>query len=194
MTARNRGKVVMVGDSKVGKSSLVNAFRNLPFSAQIRPTLGAGSWPIQRKIDNALVAIDLWDTAGQDAFASLVPYYTRGANAVLLTFSLEDPISFQAIRQWSEIVGQTGSIPYTFLIGNKSDCPRAVRYDDALALAESLGARYCETSAKTGNGIEEALTEVMLALGGIQAPLVPDTTVNIAARPQSAASGGKACC
>jgi small GTP-binding protein len=184
----------MVGDSAVGKTSIVSAFRSIPFNATMRTTLGAGSWKVERLIDGEAVVIDIWDTAGQDAFASLVPYYTRGASAVLLTFSLIDPRSFKSIPKWIEVVGEHGPIPCTVLLGNKADCERSVPFDDAMAFAESRGIRYFETSAKSGKGIEEALTGVMRALGGTQPSPAASASVNIDAPSQPSTPGATTSC
>jgi small GTP-binding protein len=158
------GKVVIIGDTLVGKTSIITAIRKRPFNSTEAPTVGAGSYLIERTISGMLSSIDMWDTAGQDAFASLVPYYTHDAKGAIFVFSVADEVSFNSIPDWVALVQERDKVPVRVLVGNKSDVPRVVSLDDASARAESLRLRYFETSAKTGSGIEDLVTEIFTEL------------------------------
>jgi small GTP-binding protein len=158
------GKVVVIGSTSVGKTAIITAVRRLPFNAGQASTIGAGSWIVERTVDGQQNSIELWDTAGQDAFASLVPYYVREARGALFVFSLADEASLETIPDWLDLVAGRECVPVLFLVGNKADCARAVAYEAAAAKAEELGLRYFETSAKTGSGIEDLVVELIAAL------------------------------
>jgi small GTP-binding protein len=111
--------------------------------------------------------IEIWDTPGQDAFAGLVPEYTRDAKVVILAFSLTDADSLNMIVTWLDRVNTHENIPIIYIVGNKSDLPRVVTLEDVMFLGISVNAPYVETSAKTGSGIEELLECLMGDVSGL---------------------------
>ncbi|KAF4741581.1 hypothetical protein FOZ63_016273, partial [Perkinsus olseni] len=114
--------------------------------------------------DGRSVKLQLWDTAGQERFRSLIPAYLRDTAACVVVFDLTSKESFASVRSWVSQVrdekGADGGIQIV-LVGNKADMAesRQVSEEDAKTLADELGVRYFETSAKSGVEIDEIFTE-----------------------------------
>jgi Ras-related protein Rab-6A len=154
-------KVVLIGDSGVGKTSIYNRCTTDSFIPNNPPTIGVLFSVIERSIKGTSHVINLWDTAGQEAFRSVIPNYTRDADAVILVFSVEKPDSFEHVEKWKSFVLEKAQDPRFYLVGNMVDCPRRIDYDAGFACATKLEMPYFETSAMTGVGIEELLTVIM---------------------------------
>jgi small GTP-binding protein len=193
-------KVVVVGDTGVGKTAVIGSIRKLPFDAHAPQTVGSASWRVQRSVDAELSTFELWDTAGQDAYASLVPFYIRDAKVVLFCFSLTDSESLDAVPRWVELVTDRETVPCLFVVGNKADCPPSVTEDAVNQIAERINAPYFEVSAKSGKGIEELTVEIIRGLKRLRAddrPAAPlsvlrDESLN--AQPASTKHSHKARC
>jgi small GTP-binding protein len=181
------GKVVLVGDSCVGKTSIITSIQKLPFNAQTSPTIVAVH-RIERTIAGETFSIDLWDTAGQDQYAALVSNYLHEAKAVLFVFSVTDKVSLEAIPGWLDVVNEREAVPLKFLVGNKTDCTRTVSMEDGSDLGATLQLPYFETSAKTGSGIEDLITEVMTRLGPLPSPPPPPQVSVVTPEPRCSTS------
>jgi small GTP-binding protein len=157
-------KVVFVGDSGVGKTAIIQAGLHNDFGGT-SPTIAAGEFRLDVKLSGSVVKLLVWDTAGQDTYAALIPHYVRQARGCILTFSLVDELSLESIPQWARLVSEYESIPHLFVVGNKLDLAdrRQVSEDRGQEIANSISADYFETSAKTGSGIESLFTEVAKA-------------------------------
>lgn len=157
-------KIILSGNSGAGKSSLLQQYTDHSFTETFSSTLG-----VDFKIKNLTLSsgksakLQLWDTAGQDRFRSIVASYWRGADGVLFVFDLTDPSSFYAVKAWALEVDRYSGHPVTkVLVGNKADLAgvRAVTREMAEELARTLNLRYFETSARTGEGVEEVFAEI----------------------------------
>ena len=153
-------KVVVVGDSGVGKTCLLIRFIRDLWDEDSQPTLGV---EFMTKIVNTQkhrIQLQLWDTAGQELFRSVTRGYYRGSAGALLVFDLSNRDSFENINRWLQDVKDVArSDVVTLLIGNKSDLvdKRQVTKEEAEAFAKQHGMKYFETSAKTGEQINEAI-------------------------------------
>jgi small GTP-binding protein len=156
-------KVVFVGDSGVGKTAIIHAWQRDVFG-RTQVTIGAAEFKIDVPVSGTVVKLLVWDTAGQDTYAALVPHYVRQAKGCVLTFSLVDELSLESIPQWARLVNEHESIPHLFVVGNKLDLTdrRQVSEERGQEIADSVGATYFETSAKTGNGIEQLFSDVAM--------------------------------
>ena len=115
-------KVVVLGDSGVGKSSLAHRWVNSNWNSSLKPTIGANHQKKRLKFEESVVDIFLWDTAGQEQFRSLAPVYTRSASAVIIVASIVDINTFDNIPSWIDIVKTTSDeLPPMILAVNKSD-------------------------------------------------------------------------
>ena len=141
-------KVVLVGDTKVGKSCILSRFVQGTFDRSMPATIGAAF--LTKVIGN--VRLQLWDTAGQEKFRSLAPMYYRSANVAILFFDLTNLESFQALNQWATELEEKimGEIKL-FLVGNKVDLvdDRKVTQEEADEFCKNHNmVQYYETSAK----------------------------------------------
>lgn len=160
-------KLVLLGEAAVGKSSIVLRFVSNDFSENKEPTIGAAFLTQRVNIGDQTVKFEIWDTAGQERFASLAPMYYRNAQAALVVYDVTKPQSFIKARHWvKELHEQASKGIIIALVGNKLDMvetggERKVAKEEAEKLAEEEGLLFFETSAKTG----ENVNEVFLGIG-----------------------------
>lgn len=157
-------KVVIVGDSGVGKSNILLRFTENNFSFSFHPTIGVDFKIKTFKLENFTIKLQLWDTAGQERFKNVANTYYKGAHAVLLVYDITNSTSFQNIEKWVEEVDQySDCILVKMLIGNKVDLQenRKVTVSEAKKLAEKLKINFLETSAKDTINIEEAFQSLV---------------------------------
>lgn len=161
---RARVKLVLLGASAAGKTSVSGRFARETFSSECKATVGAAFASKTCDVDGARVKFEIWDTAGQERYASLAPLYYRGASAAMIVFDVTSRESFERARYWAEELRRHGDPECaTTLVGNKTDLDeRATTASEALALAEeySMCGGYVECSAKTGSGVKEAFEAV----------------------------------
>ena len=156
-------KVIILGDSGVGKTSLMNQYVNKKFNAQYKATIGADFLTKEVTVDDRLVTMQIWDTAGQERFQSLGVAFYRGADSCVLVYDVIQPKTFDNLDSWrDEFLIQAGprdpdNFPFVVL-GNKVDIDaRAVPQKRALAWCQAKGnIPYFETSAKEAINVEQA--------------------------------------
>jgi Ras-related protein Rab-7A len=161
-------KVIILGDSGVGKTSLMNQYVNKKFSNKYKATIGADFLSKEVMIDDKLVTLQIWDTAGQERFQSLGNAFFRGSDCCILVFDVTVAKTFDSLENWrSEFLIQAGvSDPNNFpfiVIGNKIDVEeqRAVTQKRAMDWCQSLGGiPYFECSAKEAINVEQAFQTV----------------------------------
>jgi Ras-related protein Rab-5C len=154
-------KVVLIGKSTVGKTSIINyAICGSP-STEVSPTVGANFSTKRHEYFSRELLLQMWDTAGQERFRSMTPLYYRGAHVVLLVFAVNDRASFDEVDEWSSSVSrELGNTATLIIVGNKCDLSRTVTFEDAQKKAASLNANYVETCAITGAGITTLFDKV----------------------------------
>lgn len=147
-------KCVILGDSSVGKTSMLNTYLNGNFNPNMGNTIGACYWEKTILIDDTTCSIGFWDTAGQERYKSLVPMYIRGANIALLVYDTTCQFSFNSIVDWYNIVKGCNPEIKVILIGNKSDLIRIVEDNQATQLSLQLDCDLFIISAKTQNNLK----------------------------------------
>ncbi|EEB05417.1 GTPase Ypt2 [Schizosaccharomyces japonicus yFS275] len=152
-------KLLLIGDSGVGKSCLLLRFSEDSFTPSFITTIGIDFKIRTIELDGKRIKLQIWDTAGQERFRTITTAYYRGAMGILLLYDVTDEKSFENIRTWFSNVEQHASENvFKILIGNKCDCEeqRQVTYEQGQALAEELGIKFLEASAKTNVNVDEA--------------------------------------
>lgn len=164
-------KILILGNSQVGKSSILNQFTEGVFTETIPPTLGIDYKINKVLVDGTEIKLQIWDTAGQERFKSITENFYKGAQGIILTFDLTDHESFAAIRNWlKNIYEKAGKNVIVCLLGNKLDIiekadndvtfkvnrDRFVRDEDIDELLREVPIKFLKSSAKTNVNIKEA--------------------------------------
>jgi len=213
-------KVIILGDSSVGKTSLMNMYVNRKFNNQYKATIGADFLTkevlVNHNGDQRLVTMQIWDTAGQERFQSLGVAFYRGADACILVFDLTSKKSFDNLDTWREEFlvqsGPSDSANFPFVVlGNKVDLrdSRVVQAKAAdqyckekkIVAKEQEKSMYYETSAKDSKNVNEAFTAVaQMALENNQpgedmsTPYMPDNAIDLNGGKDGAKESGKGGC
>ncbi|XP_010264490.1 PREDICTED: ras-related protein Rab-21-like [Nelumbo nucifera] len=156
-------KLVLLGDGRVGKTSLVLRYVNNVFSEKQEATVQASYLTKRLVVEGVPITLAIWDTAGQERFHALGPIYYRDADAALLVYDIMDTDSFIRVRNWVKELQQMASKNIIMAIAaNKSDLVRAKKFDlqEAESYATLIGAKLFVTSAKLGTGINEVFLDI----------------------------------
>jgi small GTP-binding protein len=147
-------KLVLLGETSVGKTSIVSIAQGSGYQADQVATVGACFHIKKVRVGDIAMKLHIWDTAGQERFRSLTPMYYRDSHFVFLVYAIDNLSTFTAISRWYDgIVSECTTLPHIFLIGNKLDLEedRAVSTDQGKAQADAMSAKFYELSAKRGD-------------------------------------------
>lgn len=156
-------KLLLIGDSGVGKSSILAQFANKEFQESYISTIGVDFKISFLQIKNKKVKLQIWDTAGQERFRTITSSYYRGAHGIIVVYDITSLESFQNVKSWlGEIKKFSTNNVEILLVGNKTDLAhqRHVSYDVAKEFADSLNMSFIETSAKNASNIVEAYDKI----------------------------------
>ena len=156
-----KNKVVMLGDASVGKTAFVSQLTTHKVDDMSTPTVGAAyTQYFYLTKDKKKEKVQIWDTAGSELFRSMTPLYARGAFAALIVFDVTRKSTFEPILEWKKTLEEY--VPVV-VIGNKSDLSdkREVSTEDAIIFCSTHHLDYRETSALTGDGVQEAYESLM---------------------------------
>jgi len=175
VTAQNmfQFKLVLLGDSAVGKSSLVLRFVKGQFHEYQESTIGAAFLTQTVMLDESTIKFEIWDTAGQERYHSLAPMYYRGAQAAIVVYDITVPETFGRAKSWvKELQRQASPTIVIALVGNKIDLDqkRAVTTEDAQSYADDNNLLFMETSAKSGVNVNEVFVAIAHKLPKSEAP------------------------
>ena len=151
-------KLIVIGDELVGKTSILNRFKNNQFNAIYEPTVGLEFQSIPILIDDQSVNLLLYDVSGHQKFRSLIPLYTSDVNIILLIYDISKYDSFNNINQWYSSLTNINKNEVIFaLVGNKCDLDynRKVKTEEAEKFANDHNCIFQEVSAMNGDGIQE---------------------------------------
>jgi len=161
-------KLVLLGDSAVGKSSLVLRFVKKTFFEYQESTIGAAFLTQTVALNDCVVKFEIWDTAGQERYHPLAPMYYRGAAAAIVVYDVTNRQSFQRAKSWVKELQRQGNANICIaLSGNKVDLAdggRQVEADEAKAYADENGLLFFETSAKTNQNVNEMFRSIAVKL------------------------------
>ncbi|GFY51856.1 ras-related protein rab7 [Trichonephila inaurata madagascariensis] len=160
-------KVILLGDSAVGKTSLMNQYIHKKFTDTYKATIGADFYTKDIIVDNKIVTLQIWDTVGQERFQSLGVAFYRGADCVVLVYDVSSPASYHSLEVWKDefLIHGAPRDPRNFpfvVIGNKIDLGNRICCKDQIQdlLLCDYTVPCFETSAKDGTNVEEAFQMV----------------------------------
>ncbi|CAG9324310.1 unnamed protein product [Blepharisma stoltei] len=162
-----QAKVVLLGEAGVGKSSIVLRFVADTYHSDIEPTIGASFLSKIVNLSEGTIKFGIWDTAGQERYHSLARMYYAEAVAAILVYDITNRKSYEAMKNWhKELVEQGPKNLIVAIAGNKEDLveKEQVEMEEAKSFAESIGAIYKKTSAKTRYGIEQLFKEIAIKI------------------------------
>ncbi|AEC08901.1 putative small GTP-binding protein [Arabidopsis thaliana] len=157
-------KVVLTGDSGVGKSNLLSRFTRNDFSHDSRSTIGVEFATRSIQVDDKIVKAQIWDTAGQERYRAITSAYYRGAVGALLVYDVTRHVTFENVERWlKELRDHTDANTVIMLVGNKADLNhlRAISTEEVKDFAERENTFFMETSALEAINVENAFTEVL---------------------------------
>lgn len=158
-------KAILIGDASVGKTCIAQRIVHGTFNESTFATIGAANLSVKIETEKKTVVFNIWDTAGQERYRSLAPMYFNGAGVGFMVFDLTRKSTFDALTQFYSLIEQKAPEDIAvILVGNKKDLPeedRCIDPDDIKEFQNRIHAKfYIETSAKTGENIEELFKKV----------------------------------
>jgi len=193
-------KLLLIGDSGVGKSCLLLRFSDDSFTTSFITTIGIDFKIKTIELDGKRIKLQIWDTAGQERFRTITTAYYRGAMGILLVYDVTDEQSFQNIRNWIRNIEQHAADNVDkILVGNKCDMisEKVVETARAQTLANEYQIKFFETSAKSNINVVESFTSIAqdikrrLMDNPNAAPQNGPGSIRI---DNTSGSGGKKCC
>ena len=157
-------KIVLIGDSGVGKSNLLSRFTRNEFDLESRTTIGVEFATRSIPVENKTVKAQIWDTAGQERFRAITNAYYRGAVGALLVYDIAKHMTYESVERWlKELRDHADGNIVVMLVGNKCDLRhlRAVPTEEAQAFAEKNELIFIETSALDSTNVEDAFKSIV---------------------------------
>jgi len=193
-------KLLLIGDSGVGKSCLLLRFADDTYTESYISTIGVDFKIRTIELDGKTIKLQIWDTAGQERFRTITSSYYRGAHGIIVVYDTTDQDSFNNVKQWLQEIDRYASENVNkLLVGNKCDLTtkKVVDYTTAKEYADQLGIPFLETSAKNATNVEQAFMTMAAEIKnrvGPPAPSGPTGQVKIeGSRPIEQKSGGGCC-
>jgi Ras-related protein Rab-8A len=153
-------KLLIIGESGVGKTCLLLQFTEGSFTSNHLTTIGIDFKIKIINLDEKQIKLQIWDTAGQERFRTITKTYYKGAHGIILTYDVTDENSFKNIRNWVKQIEQNAQTNVCkVLVGNKCDREdRKITYEDGAKLASEFKMQFFETSAKSNYNVNETFT------------------------------------
>ena len=187
-------KLVLLGNTNVGKTAILLRYVNNEFQPSAVPTVGA-SFTTKRlpQTDGSVLKLDLWDTAGQERYRSLIPMYYKDAAVAIVVYDVSSLESFLGAKEWVEEVRIHANPDVLItLIGNKIDLDRVIPPAVVSTFAEDNSLSHYEMSAKTGEGVLEAFAHLTSQLYNVLP--TPRNSLNLKNHKEPIGSSGSNCC
>ncbi|KAJ6641047.1 Ras-related protein Rab-11A [Pseudolycoriella hygida] len=160
-------KVVLIGDSGVGKSNLLSRFTRNEFNLESKSTIGVEFATRSIEVDAKVIKAQIWDTAGQERYRAITSAYYRGAVGALLVYDIAKHLTYENVERWlRELRDHADQNIVIMLVGNKSDLRhlRSVPTEEAKLFAERHGLSFIETSALDSTNVETAFQNILTGL------------------------------
>ena len=192
--------LMLLGDGQVGKTSLILRLTGNEFNDSQLTTVGKESYIQQVNLHGYDLKMKIWDTAGQERFKSMSVQVIKNSDAVMLVYAINDINSFKALDQWISKLNETTDITKKpiIIVGNKCDVEdgeRKVTAEEGRNYAESKGYHFYETSAKTGQNIEEAFNDMFEQLyQNFEGEITGKKQVNVGIQIKKKMGRNRRCC
>jgi Ras-related protein Rab-1A len=193
-------KLLLIGDSGVGKSCLLLRFADDTYTESYISTIGVDFKIRTIELDGKTIKLQIWDTAGQERFRTITSSYYRGAHGIIVVYDVTDQESFNNVKQWLQEIDRYASENVNkLLVGNKCDLTtkKVVDYTTAKEYADQLGIPFLETSAKNATNVEQAFmtmaAEIKNRMGPAPSPADNKPSVKINASTPVKQGGGGCC-
>jgi len=183
-------KLLLIGDSGVGKSCLLLRFADDTYTESYISTIGVDFKIRTIELNGKTIKLQIWDTAGQERFRTITSSYYRGAHGIIVVYDITDQVSFNNVKQWMQEIDRYACENVNkLLVGNKSDLinKRAVDLNAAKEFADALGIPFLETSAKNATNVEQAF----LTMAGEIKNRMAATTTSTAGKPTISVGSGQ---
>ncbi|CAN0315205.1 unnamed protein product, partial [Ectocarpus fasciculatus] len=157
-------KVVLIGDSGVGKSNLLSRFTRNEFNLESKSTIGVEFATKSIQTEGKTIKAQIWDTAGQERYRAITSAYYRGAVGALLVYDISKHVTFENVERWlKELRDHAEANIVVMLIGNKSDLRhlRTVTHEEAMEFAKKHNLAFLETSALDASGVDSAFQRIL---------------------------------
>ena len=157
-------KIVIIGDSAVGKTNIMSKYINNEFHEDSKATVGVEFGDKFFDVEGHKIKAQIWDTAGQERYKSITNAYFKGAKGALVVYDITRKVTFNSVDKWiADLRASADKKVNIILIGNKSDLEnnREVTKDEGLEKSKALGVAFMETSASNGDNIDKAF-DVMI--------------------------------
>jgi Ras-related protein Rab-7A len=193
-------KVLILGESSVGKTSILSQFVMREFSPSYRPTIGADYVSRQMEVNGSFFTLQIWDTAGQERFRSLGSSFYRGTEICVFVYDLTHEASFHSVEGWYQLFRhECDPLPANFpflLLGNKLDDgkQRVVPKEEGEALATQYGFLFYEVSAKSSDNIADAFEAILRRYLESLEPVKEETAQRPLGIERTPTEGPKQCC
>lgn len=162
----NRQKIIFCGDAGVGKTSIINSIMGQKFVEDYEPSIGVDFFSKTIRYKGRLIKLQIWDSAGQEKFKSLIPNYIRGSSLIFLIFDVSKKMSYDHLTDWIQFITNIENNSVIIIVGNKIDLKndREVNKEEAEKFCKENKYEYFEVSAKEGTNINNLLYSSVASL------------------------------
>jgi len=172
-----KNKVVFVGDASVGKTTLLNKYQFI--TSPVTPTVSATSISVSVPVNEETIVLNVWDTAGQEAYKCLVPVYARGAAVAAIVFDLTKPLTYDHIKDWIKYIKDDVGVENIVIVANKSDLPPEVCSEEVQYTFNDYVFDIVYTSAVTGSNVNLLFHKIasMILEKKVEPTIIPDIII-----------------
>ena len=187
-------QLIIVGESCVGKTSILYKYTKDFFTNQHLATIGLEYFTTEEKINDKVIRVKIWDTAGQEQYKSLTKNFYKNSNGVFIVYDVTNKSSFEKVQEWIQSVIDNGDENIKMvLIGNKIDLNREVKTEEGQAIANKYKMPFFETSAKENINIRDSVMKLVNMVIETQKPREEGLKLEDRNNPNNNSEGGSGC-
>ena len=168
MNYDDKCQILIIGNSVVGKTSILTKYTSKTYNENYVATVGLDYFTKDEIIDNKTIRVKIWDTAGQERYKAITKCFFQRAQGIMIVYDVTNKKSFDDLKMWIDSINSQSKLTEDLenmpiiLIGNKIDIPkRVIDKETAINFAKEQNLDYYETSAKTGKGVDTAIQELV---------------------------------